>query len=96
MTLAANINFLLFNGFETLDLFGPVEILAHIESHQLRYFSLTGGLITSTQGVRLMTEPVDAMPQTGILVLPGGLGTRTLIYDDAFIAALKHYAERSE
>jgi len=96
MTLTANINFLLFNGFETLDLFGPVEILAHVESHQLRYFSLTGGLITSTQGVSLMTEPVDAMPQTGILVVPGGLGTRTLVYDDAFIAALKHYAERSE
>jgi putative intracellular protease/amidase len=96
MTLTVNFNFLLFNGFETLDLFGPVEILAHVESHQLRYFSLTGGLITSTQGVSLMTEPIDAMPQSGILVLPGGLGTRTLVYDDAFIAALKYYAEHSE
>ncbi|WP_291402310.1 DJ-1/PfpI family protein [Acidaminobacter sp.] len=94
--MTVNINFLLFNGFETLDLFGPVEILAHFESHQLRYFSLTGGLITSTQGVSIMTEPIDAMPQSGILVLPGGFGTRTLVYHDAFIAVLKHYAEHSE
>lgn len=96
MSQTVNINFLLFNGFETLDLFGPVEILAHIESHELRYFSITGGLITSTQGVSLMTESIDTMPQAGILVLPGGLGTRALVYDDSILAVLKHYADQAE
>jgi len=96
MTPTVNLNFLLFNNFETLDLFGPVEILAHVESHQLRYFSLSGGLITSTQGVSLMTEPIDAMPQGGILVIPGGLGTRALIYDALFIDTLKHFAVQAQ
>jgi len=96
MSQPVNINFLLFNGFETLDLFGPVEILAYIESHKLRYFSIAGGLITSTQGVSLMTESIDTMPQAGILVLTGGLGTRSLVYDDAFLAVLEHYANQAE
>lgn len=85
-------NFLLFDGFETLDAFGPAEIFGHIETQTLRYFSLSGGLITSTQGVRVMTEAAEFMPPDGILVLPGGLGTRALVHDEGFIAALNHFA----
>ena len=54
-----DINFLLFEQFETLDLFGPVEICGRHPDFQLHYISQNGGLVTSTQGVRIDTEPVS-------------------------------------
>lgn len=52
-----DINFLLFEQFETLDLFGPVEICGRHPDFQLHYISQNGGLVTSTQGVRIDTKP---------------------------------------
>ena len=51
-----DINFLLFEQFETLDLFGPVEICGRHPDFQLHYISQNGGLVTSTQGVRIDTD----------------------------------------
>ncbi|HFH9921717.1 TPA: hypothetical protein ACGOY5_000341 [Streptococcus suis] len=36
---------LVFENFETLDLFGPVELLAGISAIELSYQSLAGGLV---------------------------------------------------
>ena len=84
-----DINFLLFEQFETLDLFGPVEICGRHPDFQLHYISQNGGLVTSTQGVRIDTEPQRNMNTSGVLVIPGGAGTRTLIKEEPF---LKNYA----
>lgn len=45
-----NFYFLLFDKFETLDLFGPVEIFGRIPDARLNYISTKGGIITSAQG----------------------------------------------
>lgn len=95
MTSIFGIHFLLFDGFETLDAFGPAEILAQHEGHRLRYFSVEGGPVTSTQGVQVLTESLSNMPEGGVLVLPGGMGTRKLVHDEAFIGALRSAAENS-
>lgn len=79
-----DINFLLFEQFETLDLFGPVEICGRHPDFQLHYISQNGGLVTSTQGVRIDTEPQRNMNTSGALVIPGGAGTRTLIKEKPF------------
>lgn len=91
-----NVNFLLFNDFETLDAFGPVEILAQDEAHQLHFYSLSGGLISSSQGVKVWTQPSVNMTTGGILVVPGGLGTRSLVHDELFIFALKGFAQDAD
>lgn len=67
-----DINFLLFEQFETLDLFGPVEICGRHPDFQLHYISQNGDLVTSTQGVRIDTEPQRNMNTSGALVIPGG------------------------
>lgn len=51
-----NINLFLFNDFETLDLFGPVEIFGKVDSFKLCYFSKSGGIITSRQGTKIITQ----------------------------------------
>ena len=90
-----DVNLLLFEDFETLDIFGPIEILARVEDYQLRYYSLAGGIITNAQGVKVLTEPVSQADSRGILVLPGGRGTRPLVKDADFLLKLKNLAEHA-
>jgi transcriptional regulator GlxA family with amidase domain len=90
-----NVNILLFDNFETLDAFGPIEILGKIDDYKLKYYSLTGGVIMSAQGTSIITEKIESASKEGILVIPGGKGTRTLVNDNQFLQALKETAEMS-
>lgn len=90
-----DVNLLLFPDFETLDAFGPVEIFGKVETFRLRYFSLDGGVVASRQGTRILTEARAEIDPTGILLLPGGQGTRPLSTDAAFLAALGELAAQS-
>ncbi|MDL2248561.1 DJ-1/PfpI family protein [Tyzzerella sp. OttesenSCG-928-J15] len=90
-------NILLFDGFETLDAFGPVEIIGRLkEEYKLNYYSRHGGIVTSTQGVAVATQKAEAIEAGGILLVPGGMGTRQLVCDNEFIAMLKILGEESE
>lgn len=89
------VNVLLFDDFETLDVFGPVEILGKVEEYELHYGSLYGGEIISAQDTRIMTERIDLVNTDGILVVPGGKGTRTYVDNEAFLAVLHMAAEQA-
>ena len=41
------INVVLFHNFETLDLFGPVEVFGKADGWEIKYYSLDGGLISN-------------------------------------------------
>ena len=89
-------NILLFDGFETLDVFGPVEIIGKLPSlYKLEYFSQNGGMVESSQNVRVETRPLSEIDPSGYLLIPGGMGTRKLIEDTAFINAIKILAEQA-
>lgn len=90
-----NVNILLFDDFETLDAFGPIEILGKIDDYKLKYYSLNGGIIVSAQDTSIITEKVEIVSKDGILVIPGGKGTRTLVNDIQFLQVLKETAELS-
>ncbi|GHT55727.1 dimethyladenosine transferase [Spirochaetia bacterium] len=90
-----DINCLLFNGFETLDLFGPVEVFSKVEEYNLKYYSTDGENIVNAQNMQIITENISSMDASGILLVPGGKGTRTLINDGGFINTLKTIAEKS-
>jgi len=82
---------ILFDEFETLDVFGPVEILGRLgEDFHLNFYSLNGGIIKSSQEVPVYTKPLPSLNQENyILMIPGGLGTRKLVEDDVFLERLK-------
>jgi len=82
------INILLFENFETLDVFGPVEAFGMTGAFDIHFVSLPGGIITNKHGVRIETEKAEPCPD-GIWLIPGGGGTRPLARDEEFIAALK-------
>jgi putative intracellular protease/amidase len=88
----------LFDDFETLDVFGPVEILGSFKNEfKLEYYSIKGGNVTSTQGVSIITKKLsDANFKNHILFIPGGMGVRELIYDLELINTLSNLAKNAE
>lgn len=91
-----NVNVLLFPEFETLDAFGPVEVLGCIPEYQLHYVSITGGMIISKQGMPVFTESIKEIDLSGVLLIPGGQGTRPLIKEPKFIENLKRIVMQSK
>ncbi|MCF1686102.1 hypothetical protein LQF67_11095 [Tetragenococcus halophilus] len=54
-----NVNFLVFDDFESLDLFGVVEIFGRLTNiYTLNYYSMKGGLVKSSQNAEMMTQPI--------------------------------------
>ena len=73
-----NVAVLLFEDFETLDVFGPVEILGRLKhNYQISFYSVLGGLVKNTHGVSIQTENIgDLKNGADIFLIPGGHGTR--------------------
>lgn len=83
-------NVLLFDDFETLDAFGPVELVGKMQdTYQLGYFSLEGGTVLSSQKLSVNTLPFSQMDTGGVLLIPGGQGTRQLVLESDFIEQIK-------
>lgn len=91
-----NVNVLLFPEFEALDAFGPVEVLGCVPEYQLHYVSVTGGTIISKQGIHVLTENIKETDLSGILLIPGGQGSRTLVMKPEFIETIKNIVTQSK
>ena len=87
--------FFLFPEFETLDAAGPIEVLRMQPEYKLRYLSIGGGPVTSAQGMTVMTEKLDHFTG-GILLIPGGMGTRLLVRDGSATGRIREAAELAE
>lgn len=91
-----NFNILLFHNFETLDAFGPAEIIGKLSGdYMLGYYSLHGGIVESSQKIQVNTLPLSEINTCGILLIPGGMGTRTLVNDKEFIEQIKSLSEKA-
>lgn len=89
---------LLFPDFETLDVFGPVEILGRLKEHfKVNFYSEAGGLISNEHGVTIATEPIDELEQGGayILLIPGGHGTRKEVANTHLLNQIKNTCKKS-
>ena len=87
------IDILLLDGFETLDAFGPAEIFGHAEGFGLNYVSMDGGMVRSAQGADILTARAADMQHNDMLLVPGGMGTRTLVDNKSFIEYVRVRAE---
>lgn len=89
---------LLFDGFETLDVFGPVEMLGHLnETLSLITVAHRAGPIPSFQGPRAYADfALEECPHLDLLLIPGGQGTRRGVDDERLIAWLAARAEAAE
>lgn len=91
------INILLFDDFETLDAFGPVEVFGMMDKFKLNFISYNGGIVSSAQGVKVQTETFIADDSIeNILFIPGGMGTRQKVMDKNFMDFLTNIADQSK
>ena len=88
---------LLFDDFETLDLFGPIEMFGSIpDYYRIQFASMTGGIIRSKHGVAMQTTAVKKLDdQTDILLVPGGMGTRQLVQNQSFLQIITALVEQA-
>ena len=89
-------NIILFDGFETLDVFGPAELIGNLPSlYELGYYSLNGGIAESSQKAKVHAMPFSDIDASGVLLIPGGMGARSLVNDENFIEQLKILSEKA-
>ncbi|MGO9481201.1 MAG: DJ-1/PfpI family protein [Candidatus Kryptoniota bacterium] len=92
-----NFNVILFNDFETLDVFGPVEIIGVLnELCEIEFYSQNGGIVRSSHNVRVETLPLSNITGGGIILVPGGVGTRREINNQELIRSLKEISLSSQ
>ena len=85
----------LFEGFELLDVFGPVELLSFLPSdYEITYHADEPGAVRSGQGARVLA-PLPLEGAADIVVVPGGPGTRRLVGDRAFLDVFAPWAARA-
>jgi transcriptional regulator GlxA family with amidase domain len=87
----------LFEGFELLDLFGPLEMFGLLEERaKITVVAEKAGVVRSSGGPSGIADATMAgSVGFDVLLIPGGIGTRKEIANPPFLAELKRLAEAS-
>lgn len=96
--MCMNVNIILFDDFETIDAFGPAQIFGKAQEYfHMNYLSINGGIVNSSQGVKVWTDELEAEKIRGILVIPGGKGAKRLLHlEKEMLDAVKKAAEMAD
>ena len=88
----------LFEGFELLDVFGPLEMFGLAADHfEIRLISQTGGVVASRQGPKsVCDDSFQSAPAIDVLLVPGGMGTRREVNNPVLLDWLKERSKRAE
>ena len=71
----------LFDGITALDAIGPYEVLSRLPGARVRFVAVEAGAESDRQPALTLIadEPLSAVPQPEIIMVPGGFGTRALM-----------------
>jgi putative intracellular protease/amidase len=88
------VSVVLFEGFELLDVFGPVELLSMLpEDFTVTLVGPVTGPVRSSQGTEVIAQAAYAdTPAPDIVLVPGGIGARALVADPGFLSWLSAWA----
>ena len=92
------VGFLLFEGFELLDVFGPAEIFGVLEKmYSVALVGLQEGAVTSAQGPEVVaSRSLAESTDLDLLLVPGGIGTRREAQNTEFLNLLKNVSDQVE
>lgn len=87
----------LFDGFELLDVFGPLEMFSIMgERIEVLVTAPEAGLVRSVAGTRVeATVTLSKLPSVDVLMIPGGIGTRGVVGDKTLIQSLTEVIKRT-
>jgi len=94
-TRPVDIVFLLFDGITALDAVGPYEVLSRLPGARVRFVGAAPGVVETNErslGLRVTSSLADVRT-AGVLVVPGGPGTRALLEDAAVLAWIREVHE---
>ena len=75
------VNIFLFDDFDTMDAFAPAEVFGRLpDQFHLEYYSMKGEFVSSMQGVKVWTEPLNPAEIEDILLIPGGTGVKSFLH----------------
>ena len=88
----------LFEGFELLDVFGPLEMFGLAADHfEIRLISETGGVVASHQGPKsVCDDSFQSAPAIDVLLVPGGIGTRREVNNPVLLDWLNERSKQAE
>ncbi len=93
-----HVGMVLFDGFELLDVTGPLEILGRLpRNFTISLIGESRQPVRSHQGVSIVPD-VDRIEAATVdlLMVPGGQGTRTLVHNLGFLAWLSDYGHKAK
>ena len=92
------VNVILYDDFEAMDAFVPASIFGCLqEEFHIRYLSMTGDVVNSSQGAKIWTDYLIPEEIDGLVLIPGGKGARRLLSrDQRFLNCLKKTMEHAE
>ena len=98
MTSKRTLGVVLFEGFELLDVFGPLEMFGLAAEHfEIRLISQTGGVVASRQGPKsVCNDSFQSAPAIDVLLVPGGIGTRREVNNPVLLNWLKERSQQAE
>lgn len=91
------IGIVLFPDFETLDVFGPVQMWGRLPNHKVVFVAENAGPVRSSQGQDSVAAYSFAdAPQFDIIMVPGGGGTRHEVNNQALLDFVRKQDEGTE
>ena len=93
-----SVGVVLFDGFELLDVFGPLEMIGQLPDHfELCLVAENGDIVASNQGPRSALDfGFDNSPQFNLLLVPGGSGTRREVQNPVLLEWLRSQADNAQ
>jgi len=93
-----SVSMILFDGFELLDVFGPLEVFGLLPQRcAVTLIGPSAGPVASAQGTAVIADVgYAAAPRPDIVMVPGGHGTRLLADDGPWLAWLCDWAAKAE
>ena len=98
MTKRLSLAVVLFEGFELLDVFGPLEMFGLLpEQFEIFLAAESGDIIASSQGPKSLVDyRFEDCPAFDILLVPGGKGTRREVDNPVLLEWLRCQAQTAQ
>jgi len=91
------IGIILYEGFEVLDVYGPAEMWANVPEFDVVMIAEEAGPVLSAQGIATIANySFSNAPTLDIVMVPGGIGTRTELLNENFLGYLQRVHAESE
>jgi len=87
----------LFEGLTALDAVGPYEVLQRLPRSVVHFVGHRKGEVRTDNGFLGLTidKLFDEVPSPDVVLVPGGIGTRALVHDDAILNWIRSAHETS-